>query len=624
MLGKVDNSWKRGGSLRINGEEEQLGRFRKVIGYVPQEDIMHRDLSVYDNIRYSANIRLPSNWSAKQREDHVNATIAAMQIKEVQDTRVGDEVIRGVSGGQRKRCNIGIEIAAAPSLLLLDEPTSGLDSTAAMDICQVLKDLARVSSLTVAMVIHQPRIEIWNQLDELLLLAPGGLTVYQGPQRIAVQYFVDRFDIHIEVNDNPADALMDHIAKQADEFVRGWLQGGKEHVEVLKKQKPKGSIINTGNDSDHATPLVTDKKEDDDLDAPTIVLQPIVPSSSSSLSSSSSMPVPIANESRVIHVASTTPRADGNNAINGHASDPQLSRAVNSNGNGGYGSSASLIPPAFPKIPLRSTSNFIIQVKLSLVRNLWKQTANMPSLALEIGLAMFAGAMMGSMVVLKYQGVLLAPYTLLSPTPLEGLIGSVFFNVGLAISLASASAGVSVFGEEQVIYRREVAAGHHHLAYYIGVSLAQIPRLFLCGSHFAFIFHIMAQPLTSFGHWLLIVVFLYVAIYGLAALVSMLVSRKNAALLGVVVSLFMASMTSKGGMPEVLQYFSASRWATEGMFSFETKPYRHIMNVARSANDGGYQLDRFGLDIFFMFCVGIAYRLFAYIAMRWVDRKLLG
>ena len=152
---------------------------------------MHRDLTVYDNIRYSADVRLPRAWTSVQRSDHVHAVLRSVQLTDIQDVRVGDESKRGVSGGQRKRCNLGMEIAAAPTLLLLllDEPTSGLDSTAALAICELLndRDLAHVSSLTVAMVIHQPRQEIWSKLDELLLLAPGGLAVYQGPQRMCAQ-----------------------------------------------------------------------------------------------------------------------------------------------------------------------------------------------------------------------------------------------------------------------------------------------------------------------------------------------------------------------------------------------------------------------------------------------------
>lgn len=196
-------------------------------------------------------------------------------------------------------------------------------------------------------------------------------------------------------------------------------------------------------------------------------------------------------------------------------------------------------------------------------------------------------------------------------------------NVGLAISLAAVSAGVAVFGEEQVIYRREVAAGHSHLAYYIGVNLAQCPRLFVDGLHFAFIFHLLNQPLTSFGQFLGIATLLYSAIYGLAFIVSMLVARKNAPLLGVVLSLMFASMTAKGGQPEAIQFLSASRWASEALFGIESAPFMHVMTVERTATDLGYVVGRFGTDMAVMFAISIFYRVIAYAFMRCADRKLL-
>jgi ABC-type multidrug transport system ATPase subunit len=101
LLGRIDPSWECGGSLLVNGASELLRRFKKIIGFVPQDDLVHPDLSVYDNVKYAANTRLPANWTTKQREDHVNATIAAMQLRHVQDTLVGNEVRRGISGGQR-------------------------------------------------------------------------------------------------------------------------------------------------------------------------------------------------------------------------------------------------------------------------------------------------------------------------------------------------------------------------------------------------------------------------------------------------------------------------------------------------------------------------------------------
>lgn len=462
-------------------------------------------------------------------------------------------VRRGISGGQRKRCNIGIELAAAPLFLVLDEPTSGLDSTSAMDICQVLKDLAANAGITVAMVIHQPRIEIWEQLDQLLLLAPGGLTVYQGPQKLASAYFEQSCGVALKPGENPGDALMDRIAEQASSLVDAWSKEGENQVALLLKESNDYRI---SRQSDYLTSRRSDK---------------------------------------------------GSGKEKGYA-------AVN-------GSEGSDYPP-FPPGEFRVNAHFLKQIYFSIVRNLWKQLASPPYL--EMGLALLAGGLMGDLVEVKYQGVLSSPYTLFSPTPLEGAIGSFFNSVGLALSLASASAGVSVFGEEMHIYGREVATGHNHLGYFLGTNIAQLPKIFVAGLHFAFIFHIINQCLTPFRTFFPIAFLLYFAIYGLACIVSMLVSRKNAPLLAVVVSLFFASMTQKGGFPEGIQYFSASRWATEAIFTKESEPFLHIMEVKDvSAHNAGYKLNRVTEDFIFMFLVGLFYRLIAYFCMLYKDRRIV-
>lgn len=101
---------------------------------------------------------------------------------------IGDETSRGVSGGQRKRVNIGLELAAAPLVIFADEPTSGLDSTAALQAINTLKEIAK-SGVTVVAVLHQPRIEIFRELDDVILLLPGGRTAYIGPCNEAKPYF---------------------------------------------------------------------------------------------------------------------------------------------------------------------------------------------------------------------------------------------------------------------------------------------------------------------------------------------------------------------------------------------------------------------------------------------------
>ena len=122
LTGKVKRS---SGSVTINGEIDELSKYKKLIGYVPQEDIMLRELSVREILMHSARMRLPSDWSFDKMKTKVLEIISFLGMSHVMDSIVGNEEERGISGGQRKRVNIGMELVAEPSVLFLDEPTSG-------------------------------------------------------------------------------------------------------------------------------------------------------------------------------------------------------------------------------------------------------------------------------------------------------------------------------------------------------------------------------------------------------------------------------------------------------------------------------------------------------------------
>lgn len=177
LLGKVEMDE---GSLRINGHETTSSKYKKVLGFVPQDDIMIRELTVRDNIAHSARVRLPSSWSQARIQKHVDAVITVLGLEAVAEQPIGDENARGISGGQRKRVNIGIELASAPAALFLDEPTSGLDATAALDLMKTLRGIADLG-ITVVAILHQPRVEIFRAFDDLLLLEAGGRAAYVGP-----------------------------------------------------------------------------------------------------------------------------------------------------------------------------------------------------------------------------------------------------------------------------------------------------------------------------------------------------------------------------------------------------------------------------------------------------------
>ena len=171
---------------------------------------MIRELTVRQNILHSARIRLPKDWTQQQISDHVDNVLRELHLDQVADTRIGDELSRGISGGQRKRVNIAIELVVAPVCMFLDEPTSGLDSTASFEVMEILSRLKKLS-MTIVAVVHQPRIEIFDIFDDLLLLVPGGQTAYFGKRDQAIRYF-ENLGYIFRLGSNPADVMMDILA----------------------------------------------------------------------------------------------------------------------------------------------------------------------------------------------------------------------------------------------------------------------------------------------------------------------------------------------------------------------------------------------------------------------------
>jgi ABC-type multidrug transport system ATPase subunit len=190
-------------------------RYKKIIGYVPQDDIVLPELTVRENILHSARIRLPANWSDHDIQHHVNILISCLQLSHVQDSLVGSNAAPVISGGQRKRVSIGIELAAVPMALFLDEPTSGLDVTAAASIMATLKALSRLG-MTIVTTIHQPRQEIFESLDSLVLLGAGRM-IYTGPET-GIQPHFEALGFTFPDHTNPADAMGDIIAGEGRHY----------------------------------------------------------------------------------------------------------------------------------------------------------------------------------------------------------------------------------------------------------------------------------------------------------------------------------------------------------------------------------------------------------------------
>jgi ABC-type multidrug transport system ATPase subunit len=206
LMGKTAHT---GGVTKVNGVPGNISKYRKIIGYVPQDDIVLPELTVRENILHSARIRLPANWTDKEIQHHVDILISCLNLSHVRDSLVGSTAAPVISGGQRKRVSIGMELAAAPMALFLDEPTSGLDATAAASIMSTLKALSRLG-MTIVTIIHQPRQEIFESMDSLVLLGAGRM-IYIGPEK-GIQPHFEGLGFHFPEHSNPADTMGDIIA----------------------------------------------------------------------------------------------------------------------------------------------------------------------------------------------------------------------------------------------------------------------------------------------------------------------------------------------------------------------------------------------------------------------------
>lgn len=156
-----------------------------------QEDVLLGTLTVRETLTYSAYLRLPSNMTKEEVNDYVEGTLIEMGLQECADTIIGNWHLRGVSGGEKKRLSVALEILTKPSLLFLDEPTSGLDSASAFFVIQTLRNIAR-DGRTVISSIHQPSSEVFALFDDLFLLS-GGEIVYFGEAKLAVEVCGDLF-----------------------------------------------------------------------------------------------------------------------------------------------------------------------------------------------------------------------------------------------------------------------------------------------------------------------------------------------------------------------------------------------------------------------------------------------
>ncbi|KAL8457276.1 hypothetical protein ACS0TY_035210 [Phlomoides rotata] len=207
------------GAILLNGRKAKLSF--GTAAYVTQDDNLIGTLTVRETISYSARLRLPDRMPWADKRTLVESTIIEMGLQDCADTVIGNWHLRGVSGGEKRRVSIAIEILMRPRLLFLDEPTSGLDSASAFFVTQTLRGLSR-DGRTVIASIHQPSSEVFELFDRLYLLS-SGKTIYFGQASQAYEFFAQA-GFPCPALRNPSDHFLRCINSDFDK-VKATLKG---------------------------------------------------------------------------------------------------------------------------------------------------------------------------------------------------------------------------------------------------------------------------------------------------------------------------------------------------------------------------------------------------------------
>jgi ABC-type multidrug transport system ATPase subunit len=227
------------GQVLLNGHDlyASYAQFASYLGYVPQDDIIHRELTVGEALYYTARLRLP-DYREPEIRSRIREVLQSLDLMPTENVLIGSAEKKGISGGQRKRVNLAMELLTDPLVLFLDEPTSGLSSEDALLVMRLLRRLAD-SGKTILLTVHQPSLEAYRLMDNLILVSkdkgsgdPGRL-VYYGPAHPAAAHFFNPNDS----NPNPIpDEIFKGLSQRPSAEWAGLYQQSKYHRQFVAER----------------------------------------------------------------------------------------------------------------------------------------------------------------------------------------------------------------------------------------------------------------------------------------------------------------------------------------------------------------------------------------------------
>ena len=232
LAGRLSRGYSVTGTLRLDGAVATGRDVSRVSGYVPQDDVLPGTSTVFEYLTFHAELRLPRSMGRQQRRSRVHGVLAELGLGKVGSSLIGDAFRRGLSGGEKRRLSLAVELLSRPRLLFVDEATTGLDSTNAAKVVDILAGLCR-RGVTCVLCIHQPRPDMFRLLTRVLVLSGDGAMVFSGPSHLAGAHFSSLGHpppAGVNVADFMLDMVLhstpDEVARLVDGFRSSEVQGG--------------------------------------------------------------------------------------------------------------------------------------------------------------------------------------------------------------------------------------------------------------------------------------------------------------------------------------------------------------------------------------------------------------
>ncbi|WOG87603.1 hypothetical protein DCAR_0206833 [Daucus carota subsp. sativus] len=553
------------GSIHINGKNVSMNSYKRIIGFVPQDDIVHGNLTVEENLWFSARCRLPNSLAKAEKVLVVERVIVSLGLQNVRGSMVGTVEKRGISGGQRKRVNVGLEMVMEPSLLILDEPTSGLDSASSNLLLKALRREA-LEGVNICMVVHQPSYTLYSMFDDLILLAKGGLTAYHGPVKNVEEYF-SGLGINVPERVNPPDYFIDIL----EGIVKPESANGAPAVNY--KELPMRWMLHNG------YPVPPDMLGSTNLASPSI------------------------DESSAHGSNPAAAHSEGKSFLGELWQDIKTNVEIrNDHIKHNYLKSSDLSNRITPGV-YRQYRYFLGRVGKQQLRDARLQ-------AVDYLLLLIAGICLGTLAKVSDETLGSTGYT---------------YTV-IAVSLLGMIAALRSFSLDKLHYWRESASGMSSLAYFLAKDTIDHFATIVKPGVYLSMFYFFNNPRSTIYDNYFVLVCLVYCVTGIAYALAIYFEAGSAQLWSVllpVVLTLIAIQEEDGGLFNKVKKFCYPHWAVEAFILANARRYSGVWLITRcgALYNSNYELDDWYPCLIKLLCTGVLTRVFAYFCLVTFQKK---